>query len=502
VKELVLGVDIGTASTKAVLAAPDGEIVARARRNHDLELPRPGWVEQDAEGVWWRDVVEVVRELGHDARDAIAAVCVSGLGPCLVPCDGRVRPLRRAILYGIDTRAADEIAELNARYGVDEILRHAGSPLTSQAIGPKLLWLQRNEPDVWERTAGWYSASSFAVGRLTGEYVLDHHTASQCDPLYVLEREEWDEEWAAELSPGVALPRLVWPGEVAGEVSELAAYETGLRRGTPVMGGTVDAWAEALSGGVRAPGDLMLMYGSTMFLVRVARPAVPNPGLWTTIGIDPGSRTYAAGMATSGSLTAWFSELAGGADFSSLASAAAGVPPGARGLLVLPFFAGERSPIFDPDLRGVIAGLTLSHGHAELARAVYEGTAYSVRHNLEVIEAAAGATRRIVAVGGGTQARVWMEIVSSVAGISQEIPAETIGAAYGDALLAATGAGLAPAGSDWSLVADVVEPDERSAEAYHDLFARYLELHEAVAPVSHRLAEFGRGERTLGSSVI
>ena len=500
--ELVLGVDVGTASTKAVLVTPDGEIVARARRDHGIELPRPGFAEQSAEAVWWHDFVEVARELAHGARGAIEAVCVSGLGPCLVPCDARVRPLRPAILYGIDTRAGDEIEEMNRRYGAERILARAGSPLTSQAIGPKLLWIQRHERDLWARTAGWYSASSFVVGRLTGEYVLDHHTASQCDPLYALDQQGWDSDWAPELSPGVELPRLVWPGEVAGEISELAAYETGLRRGTPVMGGTVDAWAEALSAGVRAPGDLMLMYGSTMFIVRVAPDAVPNAGLWTTVGVDPGSRTYAAGMATSGSLTAWFSKLAGGAEFAALASEAAAVPPGARGVLVLPFFAGERSPIFDPDLRGAITGLTLSHGRAELARAIYEGIAYGVRHNLEAMDVAAGQPQRVVAVGGGTQARVWMEIVSSVTGITQEIPAETVGAAYGDALLAATGAGLATKGSDWSDVADTVAPAAEWVETYNALFATYLALHEALAPISHRLASVGRGDGTPGVTLV
>jgi xylulokinase len=285
----------------------------------------------------------------------------------------------------------------------------------------------------------------------------------------------------------------VWPAEVIGEVHERAAAQTGLPRGLPVMGGTVDAWAEAVSSGVRAPGDLMLMYGSTMFMVHVVRRAEPIEGLWTTVGVDPGSWSYAAGMATSGAVIEWYARLTE-ADSASLARDAASVPAGANGLVVLPFFSGERSPLFDPHLRGTIAGLTLAHGRSEIARAIYEGIAYGVRHNLETMESAAGKPKRIVAVGGGTQAQVWMEIVSGVTQLVQNVPRETIGAAYGDALLAAEGIGLVSAGTDWSCVVDKIEPDPTLSDVYDRLFADYLGLHLAVAPSSHRLAAFGEHE--------
>lgn len=177
--ELLLGVDLGTGSTKAVLATHDGTVVATASRPHDMSLPRPGWAEVDAERVWWEGVVSIIRELTQAAdQDPIRGVCVSGVGPCLLLCDQDIRPLRPAILYGIDTRATAEIAELTERYGYDKILERSGSALSTQAVGPKLLWVRRNEPDVWRRTARWYSTNSFVAARLTGEYILDHHTAS------------------------------------------------------------------------------------------------------------------------------------------------------------------------------------------------------------------------------------------------------------------------------------------------------------------------------------
>jgi xylulokinase len=489
VTEFVLGIDMGTGSTKGVLARPDGTIVATASRPHSMSLPRPGWAEMDAEQDWWGDIAALARELVPAAEGGrIAGVCVSGLGPCVLVCDGELQPLRAGILYGIDMRATREIDELTERYGEAAIVEHGGKALSTQAVGPKLLWIRRNEPDVWERTRRWYSAHSFVVGRLTGEYVLDHHTASQCDPLYALAANDWNREWAQDIAPGVELPRLAWPGEVVGEVHAQAAEATGLPAGTPVAAGTVDAWAEAFSAGVRAPGDLMLMYGSTMFFVQVLDALSSHPGLWTTAGVEPGSYTLAAGMATSGSLTGWVQELAGGAPFEALVSEAAGTPPGADGLVVLPYFAGERTPIFDPQARGVIAGLTLRHGRGHLFRAVYEGIAFGIRQILEFIDGAVGPASRVVAVGGGTQGGLWTRIVTDVTGREQLLPEETIGAGYGDALLAAVASGLAPADADWSRIAGRVEPDPANRERYDELYATYLELYPATREQVHRLA--------------
>jgi len=488
VQELLLGIDIGTASTKGVLARPDGEVVASASRAHEMALPRPGWAEMDAEAIWWGDVVAVSRELVDEADGTVEAVCVSGLGPSLVVTDADTRPLREAILYGVDMRATAEIDELTERLGAERVIERCGKALSTQAVGPKLLWLQRHEGRLWEDVARWYSANGFVVARLTGEYVIDHHTASQCDPLYDLAESAWAQDWAQEAAPGLKLPRLAWPGEIVGQVTAAAARETGLPEGTPVAAGTVDAWAEAFGAGVRGPGDLMLMYGSTVFLVQVLEQRVSHPQLWTTAGIAPGSLTMAAGMATSGSLTTWLQELTGGAPFEVLVEEAAQVPPGSGGLVILPYFAGERTPIFDADARGVVAGLTLRHRRGHLFRAVYEGIAFGIRQILELLDDAAGPAGRIVAVGGGTRGGLWPQIVSDVCGRPQQLPAQTIGASYGDALLAGIGAGLVPADTDWSRVCGVVEPEAGHAELYHELHDVYSELYPATRTLVHRLA--------------
>ncbi len=275
--ELLLGIDIGTSSTKGVLARPDGEVVATAERPHELSLPRPGWAEHDAEKVWWDDFVSICRELLDQADDGVAAVCTSGIGACLLPADEAGSPLRPAILYGIDTRAEREVEELNERYGEENLLERCGSVLTTQAVGPKLLWLRRNEPEVWEKTRKFFMANSFIAWRLTGEYVLDHHSASQCDPLYDVREYRWIAEWAEEIAPGLPLPRLLWPAEVVGEVTLEASEATGIPAGTPVAAGTIDAWSEGASVGVQDPGDLMLMYGTTMFMIEVLREPLPTP---------------------------------------------------------------------------------------------------------------------------------------------------------------------------------------------------------------------------------
>jgi xylulokinase len=269
-------------------------------------------------------------------------------------------------------------------------------------------------------------------------------------------------------------------------VSAAGAAATGIEQGTPVIAGTIDAWAEAASVGVRSPGQLMLMYGSTMFLVLGIEEPTGNPNIWTTRGIDPGSLTAAAGMATSGSLTTWFRELFGNPRFDDLIDESSTVAPGSNGVIVLPYFAGERTPIFDPDARGTILGLTLGHGRAHLYRAALEGIAFGVRHNLEVI-APQGATQTI-AVGGGTRGELWVQIVSDVTGVTQEIPSETVGAAYGDALLAGEGAGLVATGTTWAVRQKSIAPQAAHTEMYDRLYPLYRELYVATAPLSQALA--------------
>jgi xylulokinase len=269
------------------------------------------------------------------AGGRVVGVGVSGIGPCVVPVDAHGSPLRPAILYGIDTRAEREVAELTDILGADMVLERCGSLLSSQALGPKLRWLWRHEPAVWEGMRRWHMASSLVVERLTGEWVLDHQSASQCDPLYDLDTCSWADDWADAVAPGLPLPRLAWAGDVVGAVTGHAAELTGLPEGVPVVAGTVDAWAEAVSVDVRRAGELMLMYGSTMFLLAGADERPSAPALWTTRGVDPGSLSIAAGMATSGTVAEWARELLGGVPFGTLVDEARALSAGSDGLVAL-----------------------------------------------------------------------------------------------------------------------------------------------------------------------
>ncbi len=491
--DLVLGIDIGTSATKGCLVDHHGEIIATAERAHGTAMPKPGWFEHDAVSVWRDDFVSVCRELLAANPKQPAAVCTSGIGPCLLPATATGEPLRPAILYGIDTRATAEIDELDLLFGVQEVLRRGGSPLTSQAIGPKLLWLSHHEPSVWEQCRRFFMASSYLVFCLTGEYVLDHHSASQCDPLYDLEAGSWAEDWVMEIAPRLELPRLVWPGEVVGRVNARAAEECGLSVGTPVLAGTIDAWSEAVSVDVREPGDLMLMYGSTMFLIQIGDSPSPDPRMWTTRGITAGRFTLAGGMATSGALTAWLRDIVGAVDFDGLIAEAKGTPPGSDGIVVLPYLAGERTPLFDPRARGMIFGLNLSHGRGHLYRALMEGTAYGVRHNLEVMAEVWDPPARIAAVGGGTRGNLWTQIVCDVCGIDQELHKWSLGASYGDALMAASAVELTDESVVWNPVVTTVCANPDAQETYKPLYEVYRELYPATRTQAHRISNLRSG---------
>jgi xylulokinase len=224
-----------------------------------------------------------------------------------------------------------------------------------------------------------------------------------------------------------------------------------------------------------------------MFLVHTVPEPLTSPALWGTVGALPGTRNLAGGMATSGAITGWLRELFGSPDYGELLELAAASGVGANGLLMLPYFAGERTPIMDPEARGVIAGLTLSHTRGDLYRAALEATAFAVRHNLEAFAAAGGDIQRIVAVGGGTQGGLWTQIVSDVIGREQEIRAQSIGASYGAAFLAAQL--VAPVSiDDWNPVQETVAPRPAVTAQYEELYRLYRDLYPRTADTVHALA--------------
>ncbi|MFF3816902.1 FGGY-family carbohydrate kinase [Streptomyces bluensis] len=485
----VLGVDIGTSSSKGVLVDHDGTVLATAVRPHAVSRPRPGHVEMDAR-VWWDEFASLARELSP-SRGPVRAVGVSGMGPCVALTDEAGVPLRPAILYGVDTRATEQIARLEGELGRDAVLERCGSVLSTQAVGPKIAWLAEHEPEVATRARRLHMPSSFLVHRLTGAYVLDHHSASQAVPLYDSLAQDWYGPWVRHLAPHLQLPPLRWPGDIAGHITAEAAAATGLPAGIPVITGTIDAWSEALSVDAQHTGDLMLMYGSTMFLINTTDERLLVPHLWSTVGALPGTRSLAGGMATSGMVTDWLRELFGAPDTATLLAEAERSGPGARGLLMLPYFAGERTPVADPDARGLVAGLTVEHTRGDLYRAALEATAFNVRHNVEAMRAAGARIDRVVAVGGGTRGGLWTRVVSDATGLDQEIRSVTLGASYGAAYLAAGAIGAADMDT-WNPVRESVTPDARLRARYDELYELYRRLYPATRDIAHTLARHQR----------
>jgi xylulokinase len=231
----------------------------------------------------------------------------------------------------------------------------------------------------------------------------------------------------------------------------------------------------------------MLMYGTTMFIIDVLADARPDRRLWLTRWAFPDAYSRAAGLATSGALTDWFSRLVG-ASHDELAFEATAIPRGADGLVILPYFAGERTPLFDPLARGVACGLHLGHGRGHLYRALLEATAFAVRHNLETLNDAGDPVERIVAVGGGARTDVWTQIVSDVTGHAQQVPRETVGAAYGDTFFAAAAGGAASLADSWAATVRTVEPDAEATATYDELYAVYRALYPQTLASAHRLA--------------
>ena len=272
-----LGVDIGTYESKGVLVDGQGAVLASAARPHGLIVPQAGWAEHRAEEDWWADFVWLARKLIAEsglAPSEIRAVGTSAIGPCMLPVDSDGAPLMNAVLYGVDTRAAREIEELTASIGAETIFARCGNALTSQSVGPKILWLKHNRPDIYARAHKFLNSTSFLVHRLTGRFVTDHYTAANASPLYLIDEQTWTGALAPDLTELDRLPELAWTTEVAGGVTARAAEQTGLLPGTPVIVGTIDAAAEAISVGVLDVGDMMLMYGSTVFTILIAEAAL------------------------------------------------------------------------------------------------------------------------------------------------------------------------------------------------------------------------------------
>jgi xylulokinase len=489
-----LGVDIGTYATKGVLVDEKFRIAAQVKVDHGMDNPAPRCFEHDAEQVWWGDFCRVTRRLlaesGVSPRE-ILAVGGDTIGCDCLPVDERCRPLRKAILYGIDARADEETAFLG---------RRCGQAFSSDDIAPKILWIKNHEPDIYRKTYKFLTGSSFITARLTGCFVIDRFLAvSSFQPLY---REDGA---IAAGETGICAPEQLCEclavHDIAGGLTAAAAAETGLAEGTPVVCGTGDSTAEAISVGVVRPGNMMLQFGSTLFFYCCSDRPLADSRLRSGAFTVPGTFCVAGGTNTAGALIRWVRdtfypgldpELGEDGVYQEMARLAAAIPPGSGGLVVLPYFAGERSPLNDPLARGLFFGLSLGHTREHIYHAALEGVAFSLAQNLRIIEESGLPLGRLAAVGGGSRNGLWMQMTSDILGRPLSLPEVSVGGSYGCALLGALATG-ALAGFD-ELAAVIrqereILPDMERHERYRPFMAIYDELYTATVDLMHRLPE-------------
>ncbi len=508
-EKYLMGVDVGSYESKGVLTDIKGNVIAKAVRKHELEFIKPGYVEHNAEKIWWGEFADISRSLICEANitsDKIQSVAVSGVFS-MIPVDENAKPLRKGgIMYGVDTRSTAEIEEIIQDLGHETILERTGNPLTVQSMGPKILWLKNNEPEVYKKAYTFFTASSFIVARLTGVFAIDHLEAGFYGPLYDFKTQNWADDLCKNIVEIERLPEIKWASEVAGKVTKEAAAETGLAEGTPVTVGTSDVATEALSIGVTHPGEMMLMYGSTAWMSLIVDEPLLDENLWASPFIFPGTFCLHGGMATSGSLTRWMRDQLGrdlvekenrdGQEaYSVLTEMAEEIPAGSDGIVILPYFSGERSPINDPLAKGMIFGLQIHHSRAHLYRAALEAVGYSINHTLQVMQNAGAKPTAINSVGGGIKSPVWLQSVSDITGLVQNIPKVALGASYGNAFLAGYAVGLFKEPTDiknWVHMEKSVKPNKDNEKIYNERMQTYLSLYKANKNLMHKSDEQGK----------
>ena len=512
-KQYLLGVDIGTYSSKGVLVDSEtGEVFALHIVEHGLSMPEPGWVEHDPDDIWWGEFVDICQNLLASTQidpEQIKGIGISGIGPCVLPIDEDGNALRQGILYGIDTRASDEIEELEKKLGRKEIFKRSASHLSSSASGPKILWIKHYESGVFSKARWFLTSHSYIVFQLTGQPTVDIYSACGFAPLIDVENISWLEKAGEHITPVRTMPELYWSCDVVGSVTAEAAKATGLAEGTPVIAGTTDSAAEAISAGLTDFGDMMMMFGSSNSFIMKTDKLVRTENFWGLNWMEPGTFAFVGGMSTVGSLTRWFrdnlapleviAQNEGGENaYTAMAKMLKDSPLGARGLIALPYFEGERTPLYDPDAKGVLFGLTLKHTRADIYRALLESVGFGIRHNVECMLAEGISPKRILAVGGGTKNPEWMQIISDIADIEMVIPDQQIGSAYGDAFMAAVGIGLFDDLSkitNWVRNKSEIKPDPVSTKKYKAYYRIYRELYEQTKHLMNDLSALKRGKQ-------
>jgi FGGY-family pentulose kinase len=505
---LFLGLDVGTQSVRAALYDERGACAAFATSPLDTTHPHPGWAEQDP-AQWWQAACTAVPE--SLARAGARPEDVVGVGldctACTVlPCRADGTPLRTALLW-MDQRAFREAEEISATG--EPALRYVSGVVSPEWMLPKALWLKRREPAAYDRAERLVECTDWFMYRLTGGWTLSLNNVSV----------KWnyarpDGGWSAALLHRVGLDDLPgkWPAQVVplgkgeGRLSRQAAKELGLRPGTPVAQGGIDAYLGMLGMGAVGAGDLAMVMGSSTCHLAMSERGVFGSGMAGCYpdAVVEGLYTLEGGQTATGSILNWYrqhfagheaaeAERTGRNVWEVLDAKAAGVPPGCQGLVCLDYWQGNRSPLKDARARGVLWGLTLSHGPGHVFRSIYEATAFGTRHILEDLEAHGFRVGRLFAGGGGARSRLWVQIHADVLGRPVHLPRDAEACALGSAMAAAVHGGHYPdfdeAARRMVQMAGVVEPEPRHRRAYDYYYEKYRATYPALRPLMHELAD-------------
>ena len=504
----VIGVDIGTQSTKALLVDAAGQVIAQHSQAYRVDTPRPGWAEQWPQ-VWLEAVYQCVAACTAAAAVApeqIKALCVSSLyGGSGIPVNEAFEPLHPCLIW-MDRRAEAQVAQVKAEQDLARLHAVTGNGVDSYYGFTKILWLKQERPEVWQQLRWLLPPNSYVNHVFTGELAIDHSSAGNIGGIYDINARGWSTPLleALGIDSRVLPSRLVYSGEVVGGLLPAPAARLGLVPGTAVLAGGVDAAMATFAAGVNRPGKHVAMIGTSMCWGYLDHQADARHGLVSFPHVYNGQHDlYSFGGAlTAGASVSWFREqfcqaeaaqaaVEGTDPHLALEQLAAKVPAGSDGLLFLPYLMGERSPLWDARASGAFIGLGLLHGKAHLYRAVLEGVTYALRHNIEAGRQATGELDpQLIVVGGASHSDLWMQIIADVTGFEVLSIAQEVEAAYGAALLAARAAGLvseAQLAQGWVRLRHRASPASANGQRYDSLFEAYRQCYPALKAIFHQL---------------
>jgi xylulokinase len=502
----LLGIDVSTTGAKALLIDEQGTVVASHTTEYPLSTPKPLWSEQDPAD-WWNGACASIQAALSEAQvagEAVTAIGLTGQMHGLVMLDKSDHVLRPAILWN-DQRTGAQCAAITAKVGgLERLLQLTGNQVLPGFTAPKIVWVRENEPEVYERTTHILLPKDYVRFRLTGEFATEVSDASGMLLLDVARR-RWSKDMLQALDiPEAWLPVCTESDQVSGRISASAAQATGLKAGTPVVGGGGDQAAQAVGSGIVHAGVISVTSGTSGVVFahsdqyafeaqgRLHAFCHAVPGKWHFMGVMLSAGGSFRWLRDSiGDLEKAAARLTGEDPYDVLTREAALAPAGSEGLLFLPYLTGERTPYPDPQARGAFVGLTLRHGKAHLIRSVLEGVSFGLRDSLELIKSLGVPITQVRASGGGARSPLWRQIQADVFGSELVLVNITEGAAYGAALLAGVGGGLYQSVTEavkaTVKVTDRTAPVAEDVRRYEELYPVYRNLYPALRDSFHAL---------------